>query len=46
MKLLRRLYPKHEFGEPAVAMLADVLLLVVLVCGTLVLLVVMVPSAL
>ncbi len=45
MKLLRRVYPKHEFGEPAVAMLADVLLLVVVVGGTLVFLAVMVSSA-
>ena len=39
MKLLRRFYSKRDFGEPAVAMLADVLFLVVAVAGALLFLV-------
>ena len=40
MKLLRRLYSKRDFGEPAAAMLGDVLFLVVVVAGALLFLVV------
>jgi hypothetical protein len=36
MKLLSRLYSKREFGEPAIAMLADTLLLVAVIAGALI----------
>ncbi len=35
MKSLRRLYSKREFGDPAVAMLADALLLAVVLVSAL-----------
>ncbi len=38
MKLLRRLYSKHDFGDPAAAVAADVLLVVAIVAGVLFLL--------
>jgi hypothetical protein len=37
MKLLRRLYSKREFGEPAIAMLADTLLVAAVIAGGLIL---------
>ncbi len=36
MKLLCRLYPKREFGEPAIAILADMFLLAAVIAGGLI----------
>ena len=36
MKLLSRLYSKREFGAPAIAMLADTLLLAAVIAGALI----------
>ncbi len=36
MKLLRRFYSKREFGEPAIAMLADTVLLATVIAGGLI----------
>ncbi len=35
MKLLRRLYSKHDIGDPVTAAAADVLLVVAIVAGVL-----------
>jgi hypothetical protein len=44
MKLLRRLYSERDFGDPATAIVADVLLVAVVVASALALLVTIWPS--